>query len=183
MIISARKVLELNEKYGLIENLAERERNPEGLGIDIRAGEVFRLEGKGFLGVEERSTPEIRKLEGQKIILKPGDYVLVKTMEKVSLPAEKIDIDGERVFLMLDVYPRSTLQRSGIYLMATKTDPGYHGELTFAMANLGGVPFELEIGARIANLVFKQAKGDLSRSYGGQWKGGRVSTQGREKQI
>ena len=45
MIISAKKILELNKKYRLIENLAERELNPEGLGIDVRVGEVYRLEG------------------------------------------------------------------------------------------------------------------------------------------
>ncbi|UCG95437.1 MAG: hypothetical protein JSV92_00070 [archaeon] len=183
MIISAKKILELNKKYRLIENLAERELNPEGLGIDIRAGGVYRLGGEGFLGIEDRETPKISKMDGSKIVLNPGDYVLVKTMERINVPRKKITVDGKRVFLMPDVYPRSTLQRSGIYLMATKTDPGYHGELTFAMANLGGASFKLEIGARIANLVFKCATGDLSREYGGQWKGGRVSTKGREKQI
>jgi len=83
---------------------------------------------------------------------------------------------------MLDVYPRSTLQRCGIYFMGTKIDPGYYGELTFALANVGGSTFELELGARIANLVFKQVKGDIYRSYEGPWKGGRVGTKGFEKQ-
>lgn len=183
MIISAKKVLELNKNHKLVENLDKRELNPEGLGIDVRVGEVYMIGGEGFLGIKDRETPKIRKIEGPKVVLNPGDYFLVKTMEKVRVPGEKILIDGKKFFLMLDVYPRSTLQRSGIYLMTTKTDPGYHGELTFAMANLGTAPFKLEIGARIANLVFKKAEGDLSRAYGGQWRGGRVSTKGREKQI
>ncbi len=190
MIISAKKILELNGKYKLIENIADREKNPEGVGIDVRVGEVYRLKSGGFLGVDERKTPNIEKVADikngdKKIFLKPGDFVLVKTIEKVNIPSEKIPIgDGkEKVFLMLDVYPRSTLQRCGIYFMGTKTDPGYFGELTFSLVNVGNVPFELELGARIANIVFKQVTGELSRSYEGQWKGGRVTTEDFEKQI
>jgi len=150
-------------------------------------GEVYKLRGASFLGVEKRETPEVEKIadvkHGDKIVLNPGDFVLVKTMEKVNVPASKVVIEEgqEPVFLMLDVYPRSTLQRCGIYFMGTKTDPGYFGELTFALLNVGNSAFELELGARIANLVFKQVVGDV-RSYEGQWKGGRVSTGGFEKQ-
>ena len=66
--------------------------------------------------------------------------------------------------------------------MGTKTDPGYNGELTFAMANLGGSKFEMDLGARVANIVFMQVIGDLHRAYEGQWKGGRVATGVLEKQ-
>ncbi len=66
--------------------------------------------------------------------------------------------------------------------MGTKTDPGYTGELTFALANLGNMEFRLELGARFANLMFVQVTGDVKRAYEGQWKGGRVSTEGKEKQ-
>lgn len=189
MIISAKKIIELNKKYNLIENLSERELTPEGVGIDIRVGEVYKIEGKGYLGVNVRKTPKIRKIADihqgdKKIILAPGEFVLVKTIEKVNIPGKKIIIkDGEEpAYLMLDVYPRSTLQRCGIYFMGTKTDPGYYGELTFALVNVGNAPFVLEIGARIANLVFKQVKGDISKPYEGQWKGGRVGTEGFEEQ-
>lgn len=189
MIVSSRKILELNEKHNLIENLSSRElENPEGVGFDLRAGEVYKLEGEGFLGVTERKSPEIVKVADIKtgdkeLVLKPGDYVLVKTMEKVNVPGEKISIDGEKErHLMIDVYPRSTLQRCGIYFRGTKTDPGYFGELTFALANLSSCNFKLELGARFANIVFKQVIGDLSRAYEGQWKGGRVATSEKEKQ-
>lgn len=189
MIISTKKILELNEKYKLLENLDKREAYPEGVGIDIRVGEVYKITGEGYLGTVERKSSDIEKVadiaKGDKeIILQPRDYILVKTMEKVNLPGEKISIDGgEPMYLMLDVHPRSTLQRCGVYLMATKTDPGYFGELTFALTNLGPKPFRLELGARIANIVFVQVLGDIFRAYEGQWKGGRVATGGKETQI
>ncbi len=190
MILSAKKILELNAKYKLIENLDPRESDPEGIGIDIRVGEVHSLSGPGFLGTKDRDTPKAEKIAdieagNKEVMINPRDYLLVKTIERVNLPSEKISIgDGSPPsYLMLDVYPRSTLQRCGIYFMGTKTDPGYSGELTFALANLSNSPFRLELGARIANAVFLQVSGELSRAYGGQWQGGRVSTTGLEKQV
>lgn len=189
MILSAKKILELNEKYKLVENLSERERtNPEGVGIDLRVGEVYSIEGEGFLGETERKTPEARKIadikKDKEVVIKPGQFVLAKTIESVNLPAEKIVVEeGHKpAYLVADAHPRSTLQRSGIYFRGTKTDPGYHGELTFALANLGGQPFRLEMGARFVNIVFHEVVGDLARAYGGQWQSGRVATGKKEKQ-
>lgn len=188
MVLTAAKVLELREEHGLIENLSERElENPEGVGLDIRFGDVFELENGGFLNRDDRKTPDTKKIieegSGDRLVMEPGDYVLVKTIETVDVPGDKVEIDGEETHLWLDVYPRSTLQRSGIYFRGTKTDPGYHGELIFALANLGPSTFEIQEGARIANLVFKTSTGDLKRAYEGQWKGGRVDTGGTEEQV
>ena len=169
----------------------------------MRVGEVYKLKGTSFLPIknEHRKTPDVEKIADvkhgdKKITLNPGDFVLVKTIEKVNVCVKKvktregkdefllqkivIEEGQEPVFLMLDSYPRSTLQRSGIYFMGTKTDPGYHGELTFALANVGNSSFELELGARIANLVFKQVVGDIN-PYEGPWQEGRVSTENFEK--
>jgi hypothetical protein len=41
MIISAKRILELNSEYHFIENLDKRELNPEGVGFDIRVGEIY----------------------------------------------------------------------------------------------------------------------------------------------
>lgn len=188
MIISNQKVLELNKRYNLIENLSLREtENAEGVGLDIRAGEFYDLKSKGFLGVANRKSPDIEKAEVEinALTIRPYEYLLVKTMEKFNLPAEKVKFDDklEPMYLAMHVYPRSTLQRCGIMLIATKTDAGYSGELTFGMVNLGGQDFEIELGARIANVVFMPVIGEIRRAYEGQWKGGRVSTGGVEKQI
>ncbi len=189
MIISAKRILELNSEYHFIENLDKRELNPEGVGFDIRVGEIYSLKGDGFLGVEERKTPDIEKIadvsKDKDIIIKPGDFVLVKTMEKITLPSGKVSVDDSYppMLLMANVFPRSTLQRCGLFLRTTKTDPGYTGELTFGLSNLGPSKIRLELGSRIANLVFQGVIGGLSREYGGQWKGGRVATGAKEKQI
>lgn len=178
-MIGTKELLKLVKNKKLVENLSERElTNPEGAGFDLRIGEAFRImKGESFLGVEDRHTPEavsFAKYGKEKgIILKPGSFILVKTMEKVNMPSD-----------IASIYrPRSTLQRSGIALFTAATSPGYSGELTFGMANLGKNDFKLEMGARIAHAVFFKTSENHS-NYRGQWQGGRVSTQGqREKQV
>lgn len=188
MIVSAKRILELNDKYKFINNLSEREKEPEGVGIDVRVGEIYSIKGSGFLGIEERNTPEATRIASFPIdrsyTLKPNKFVLVKTIESINIPAEEIIIFDELGpgYLMVDVKSRTSLFRSGISLEATKTDPGYFGELTFGLKNIGGCNFELELGARIANLVFEYVLGEVN-AYKGQWRGGRVFKAEKETQI
>ncbi|HLC85049.1 MAG TPA: hypothetical protein VJH22_04605 [Candidatus Nanoarchaeia archaeon] len=190
MRITSHKILQLNPKYDLISGLSEREmKNPEGVGFDLRVGQVHRLKEGGYLGVEKRKTPDIEKVAdiadgSSAVTLGPEDFVLITTMETVNAPAEKIELEpgSKPVHVMIDVYPRSTLQRSGVFFRGTKIDPGYKGTLTFGMRNLSQFPFTFELGARVANIVFTTVHGDLARAYEGQWQGGRISTGGFEKQ-
>ncbi|MFA5175657.1 MAG: dCTP deaminase [Candidatus Nanoarchaeia archaeon] len=175
-MIGTEKLLELVKNNKLVENLCDRElQNPEGAGFDLRLGEVYKIkEGESFLGEFERHTPETESIakygQDKQIILKPGDFVLVKTIEKVNLP-----IDIAAIFR-----PRSTLQRSGIGLFTATANPGYCGELTFGMSNMGKNDFKLEMGARIAHILFFETGKNIS-AYRGQWQGGRVSTEGKKE--
>jgi deoxycytidine triphosphate deaminase len=187
MIITAKRVLELREEHGMIHNLSDREMNePEGVGLEVRMKKAYKLVSDGFLGVETRDTPDHKSVgldSGEYLELDPGDYYLVETVESIDVPGNQIKIGGKKTHLMPDVYPRSTLQRSGIYFKGTNTNPGYEGTLTFGLKNVSDQQFRLQQGARIAEVVFKQAIGGLVREYEGQWQGGRVSTEGEEEQI
>jgi len=175
-MIGTKELLRLVKENKLVENLCERElENPEGAGFDLRVGEVFRIkDGEAFLGETERHTPETESIalhgKDKHVVLKPGDFVLVKTMEKVNLPN-----DIAAIFR-----PRSTLQRCGIALFTATASPGYCGELTFGMRNLGNNELRLEMGARIAHIIFFKTSENMS-AYRGQWQGGRVSTEGKKE--
>ena len=178
-MIGTKELLKLVKEKKLVENLSERElENPEGAGFDLRAGEIFRIkEGESFLGATERFTQDLESIakygNEKEITLKPGEYILVKTMEKVNLPEDIVAI----------FRPRSTLQRSGIGLFTATANPGYRGELTFGMCNLGKSNFRLEMGARFVHILFFSTTENVS-AYRGQWQGGRVSTQGeKETQV
>lgn len=175
-MIGTNELLRLVKENKLVEDLSERElENPEGAGFDLRVGEVFRIkEGEAFLGETERFTPETELIAGfgkeKEITLKPGEYILVKTIEKVNLPDNIAAI----------FRPRSTLQRSGIGLFTATASPGYSGELSFGMCNLGKNNFRLELGARIVHILFFNTSENFS-SYRGQWQSGRVSTEGKKE--
>ena len=192
MILGIKKLHELVKEIKLVEGLCEREmNNPEGAGFDLRLGEIYELEGDGFLGIEERQTPNIKLVAkanpscsiGKEIsgvvdetedafIFEPGKYYLIKTMEKVNLPT---NISGI-------IFPRTTMFRSGLGLFNGIVQPGYSGELTFGLCNLGQSNIKISFGARVVHITFQEVLGE-GNQYKGQWQGGRVSTEGQETQI
>lgn len=180
-MIGINELLRMVKEEKLVENLSERElNNPEGAGFDLRLGEVFRLrEGEAFLGVEERSTPEIESVEKyddnekKSVTLKPGDFYLFKTIEVVNTPED----------VSINFKPRTTTFRSGLILRTGNGAPGYKGPLTFAVHNAGNCSVTIELGARFVHAQFFKVEGGGS-AYRGQWQGGRVSTEGeKETQV
>ena len=78
MILGTDKVKKLIDEEKLIEDLCERElNNPESIVIDLRLNKLFKLKGKGFLGIDERQTPEAEEIisyhpeEKRSYIIKP----------------------------------------------------------------------------------------------------------------
>jgi len=183
MILGPKQLLKLVKDIKLVEGLSERElTNPEGTGFDLRLGEVYKISGEAFLGETHRKTPDIEsvlkyeaqsaKRKAKSIKIKPGEFYLVKTVEKINLP-----IDLSAVIL-----PRTTTFRSGLFLRTGPIQPGYSGELTFGLKNEGPIVVEIEMGARFAHVIFHEIKGEGSK-YRGQWQGGRVSATKKEKQV
>jgi deoxycytidine triphosphate deaminase len=179
MILGPKKLLQLVKTKKLVENLSERElTNPEGAGFDLRLGELYKISGKAFLGETERETPKTKtvatyqKGKSKKVRIKPGEFYLAKTIEKVNIP----------LTLTVNFKPRTTTFRSGLFLRTGNVAPGYKGELTFAFKNEGPVSVVLEMGARIVHAQFEEVQGKGSQ-YRGQWQGGRVTTKKRERQV
>ncbi|MEK7070591.1 MAG: 2'-deoxycytidine 5'-triphosphate deaminase [Patescibacteria group bacterium] len=179
MVIGPKQLLKLVKKQKLVTNLSERElTNPEGAGFDLRLDEVYTISGKSFLGVTERHTADIKlvtKYNEKKvnsIVIKPGDFYLIKTIEEVNMPQN----------LTASITPRSTTYRSGLFIRTGNVPPGYCGGLTFGLKNEGSVPVTIEMGARIVHIQFHEVSGG-GNMYRGQWQGGRVSTSKKEKQV
>ena len=193
MVLSGLKVLELNKKYRLVSGLSEREQfNPEGSDLELRVGQVENIIGPGFLGIEDRVTPKTKIIASierdgkKKIKMKPGQYYLVKTIETVNVPSKKVSLEKNMPprYLSPDIKPRSTLQRCGIILVNTTTNPGYIGPLIFGMYNAGNQDFKFELGARMFKIEFREVIGEIKRAYAGQNQGGRTTSQGKkEKQT
>jgi len=171
------------KKEKLIENLGQRElKNPEGVGIDLRLGAVYKISSGGAFieanlgkrkGVKTKEIARYKKSgKQQEIVIKTGDYYLVSTLEVINAPKD----------LMPVVFPRTSLFRAGLLLLNSKTDPGYRGTLTMGLKNLSEFEVKLQMGARICNIVFFKIEGKTV-SYRGQHQGGRISPADAEKQV
>ena len=179
MVLGIDKIKKLVKEINLVEGLGKRDlENPEGAGLDLRLGEIFKIEGETFLGIDTRKTvvdKSVAKYDPKKVstfTVKPDEFYLVQTVEKINTPD----------FLVPLVFPRTTLFRSGIWLLTSATSPGYEGKLTFGLKNMGDCNFKVELGARIAHIIFLEV-GGKSSSYRGQWQGGRVTTKDEEVQV
>lgn len=136
--------------------------------IDIRLGDEF-LTFKNPQEIEsinpleddpEEYMDEIILEEDETFILHPGDFVLGTTVEWVEIPDDLIGyVEG-----------RSTLGRLAVIIHATAglLDPGWKGNVTLEMSNLGSVPVELTPGMRIGQLTFADLKTECDRPYGAE---------------
>jgi len=153
-------------------------------------GRVEKIAGESFLGITDRSSPKTELIGdindgNKKITMGPGDYFLVKTIEKINCPNEKIVYEtGEPArYLIPDIKPRVSLQKGGIGLICSTTNPGYSGQLIFGLINNSKYNFNFELGARMFKILWEPIIGEICRPYSGQHQGGRMTSQGQvEKQ-
>ncbi len=91
------------------------------------------------------------------IKLFPGEVVLASTVEYVRIPRD----------VACDLKLKSTLGRLWInHSLAGWCDPGFEGEITLELQNLGPEPFVLEAGRRIAQLIFIRMEHEPEIAYG-----------------
>ncbi len=87
----------------------------------------------------------------------PGEVVLSTTLEHVRIPRE----------VACDLKLKSTLGRLWInHSLAGWCDPGFQGNITLELQNLGPEPFVLEAGRRIAQLIFFRMEAEPRVAYG-----------------
>jgi deoxycytidine triphosphate deaminase len=172
----------------IVQNLSQRELEiPEGTTVDLWLGEVHEIVGgEAFIEADRAATQGNRSMfetklvlaykdgaENQdKLVIRPGTYYLVKTIESVKIPLD----------VLADFRPRSTLCRSGLVLLSTFGSPGYEGTLVFGLYNVGPLPVTLQLGARICTAAFYRTEGQGTH-YRGQHQGGRITSAGAEQQV
>ena len=161
MILAQSEILRLVKEKKLIENFDEN--CLEGAGYDLRVGDFYQIEGSAQLGEETRKLPDAKEIDGKAYSIKPGEYILIKTMEKVNMPNN----------VVARVLNRSSVFRSGCNSIHAFVDPGFSGKLTFGFQNIGTHEFHLEKGAKVAQIIFEEVKGE-TKPYNGRYQGGKV---------
>jgi len=129
-------------------------------GIDIRLGPDIivskRATGttafdasnpKAFREARRLRQEYVRRGIGDPFHLQPGEFVIARSLEYVSLP------DG----VSAEALGRSSWGRLGLTIAtATHVEPGFHGTITLELANVGNTPLVLLVGLRVAQLVFSR---------------------------
>jgi len=121
-------------------------RLPHAEGLPLPAYQSDEAAGMDLLAAVEEDAP---------IVLAPGERQLIPTGLVMELPR---GLEGQ-------VRPRSGLAlRHGITVLNSPgtIDSDYRGEVKVLLINLGGAPWEIQRGERIAQLVFQRvARADL----------------------
>ncbi|MCH2110410.1 MAG: dCTP deaminase [Polyangiaceae bacterium] len=120
--------------------------------------------------------------EGKAFVLHPGEFALGSTLERVRVPND----------LVARVEGRSSIGRLAVVVHATAgfIDPGFEGDITLELANLGSCAVKLYPGMRISQVVFQTMTSPAERPYGPargskyQGQGGPVASKmGRDPQV
>lgn len=115
--------------------------NLSEVSYDLRVGdEVF---------LSEKRVPERLSENSQYILLPPGQFALVKTFEKISIPKD--------LLALLSI--RSTYKFQGlINISGFHVDPTYSGYLIFAVQNVGPNDIRLKYKDRVFMIMFAELK-------------------------
>ncbi|KTG10637.1 deoxycytidine triphosphate deaminase [Haloprofundus marisrubri] len=167
MILSDVDLLERLEVGDLVvDPLDDIDMQVQPASIDLRLGEEFlEFQRTNISCIHPNREEEIGQYvsethvdEGDEFILHPGDFVLGTTKERVEIPPD----------LIATVEGRSSLGRLAIVIHATAgiVDPGYEGQITLELSNLGTAPVALSPGMRVSQLIFTELKTRAERPYG-----------------
>jgi dCTP deaminase len=88
----------------------------------------------------------------------PGEFALGTTEERVKMPADLVGVvDG-----------RSSIGRLAVVVHATAgfIDPGFEGQITLELSNIGSIPVKLYPGMRIAQISLHEMSSPAERPYG-----------------
>lgn len=124
-------------------------------GYDIRIGKIDRTQPASG----EKFTPNGPRTPAQSFLVKPMDFVLLSSLERIKLPPDIIAF----------VHDKSTLARKGLALQNTVIEPGWEGYITLELSNHGTEHIRILVGQPIAQLVFHYLDQPTDRPYKGKY--------------
>jgi dCTP deaminase len=156
----------LDEGSLVVEPLTDPDLQVQPASVDLRLGREFlEFQRTNIPCIHPDSEHEVEEYvtetnvdDGDEFILHPGDFVLGTTVERVEVPDD----------LIARVEGRSSLGRLAVVIHATAgiVDPGYRGQVTLELSNLGTAPVALTPGMRISQVIFTELKTPADRPYG-----------------
>ncbi|MDP3728749.1 MAG: dCTP deaminase [bacterium] len=162
MILTKKEIIqEIKNKNISISPLNKKNIGPAS--IDLTLADEFRvfLPAQKILLTEATDAEKFtKKITQKQIILQPGDFVLAKTKEKITLP--------ENICGLLS--GRSRFARIGLLIDVTAffIHPGVSNHQIFEIKNISHNEITLTKGLKIAQLIFIRTNGKAK--YNGKFK-------------
>jgi dCTP deaminase len=167
MILSDGDILRrLDEGDLVVEPIDDPDLQIQPASIDLRLGREFlEFQRTNISCIHPTKEEEVDEYVTETVVdpddefvLHPGDFVLGTTKERVEIPPD----------LLAHVQGRSSLGRLAIVIHATAgvIDPGYTGQITLELSNLGTAPVALTPDMRISQLIFTEMKSAAEKPYG-----------------
>ena len=143
--------------------------------VDVRVDRRFRVFHNArypFIDVRqpmEGLTELVEAEPDEPFILRPGEFVLGQTLERVTLPDD----------LVARLEGKSSLGRLGLLIHSTAgfVDSGFSGNLTLELSNVANLPITIYHGMPIGQLSFMRMDGPVERPYGADGAGGKYQGQ------
>lgn len=167
MILSDRDLrARLSEGDLVIAPLLDAELQIQPASVDLRLSNEFLVYDANRVACLDPLDPEsiaasmtrTRVADGDAFVLHPGEFALGSTMERVKMPVDLVGVvDG-----------RSSIGRLAVVVHATAgfIDPGFEGQITLELSNIGQIPVKLYPGMRLAQIVLHQMTSPAELPYG-----------------
>ncbi len=134
--------------------------------VDMRLGDefkVFKVIRKAYIDPKDEDDissymEEITVPKGEAFIIHPNEFALATTAEYVKIPDD----------LVARVEGRSSMGRLGVTMHVTAgfIDPGFEGNITLEISNIGAMPVALYPGQRVCQIVFETMTSPAEVPYG-----------------
>jgi len=149
-----------------IEPLADETLQIQPASVDLRLGREFLVYRPAQVTVLDPGDPagiaasmdRVIIEEQSAFVLHPGEFALGTTVERVKMPPDLVGmVDG-----------RSSIGRLAVVVHATAgfIDPGFEGQVTLELSNIGSIAVKLYPGLRIAQIVLHQLSSPAELPYG-----------------
>jgi dCTP deaminase len=167
MILSDRDIrARLRTGQLAIEPLSDEALQIQPASVDLRLGREFLVYRPAQVTVLDPGDPAGIAASMDRVIIEPelafvlhpGEFALGTTIERVKMPSDLVGmVDG-----------RSSIGRLAVVVHATAgfIDPGFEGQVTLELSNIGSIAVKLYPGLRIAQIVLHQLSSPAELPYG-----------------
>ena len=162
-VLADRDILELMRSHNLISPIDYESVNPAS--INLKLGAKIKVYGNQNIPTTKDKNNRIvsdqffeyRIMRGESYTVRPGTFILASTEEFVCLPD---NVSGLLV-------PRSSSSRKGLSITTGWVDPGYCGQLTYAMTSM--LPVVITPGKSLVQLVLYDMETTPMNPYQGSY--------------